>query len=99
MTTPTDEVLAGLPGDRPVVLLPVRLQTRWRTDGTRRELLVRIFPEELHVDSHEPELTEDELTWGRAYLERIVGAEPDVAATAWSELANRFGGPRAAWIV
>ncbi|MBM6406011.1 hypothetical protein JQN72_17345 [Phycicoccus sp. CSK15P-2] len=102
-TTPTDELLAGLPGDRPVVLLPVRLQTRWQTESGRRELLVRIYPEELHVDSHERELTADELSWGQTYLAAVDGADPDddggVVAAAWSVLANRFGGPRAAWVV
>lgn len=110
MTTPTPNLagtgdpLAELPGDRPVVLLPVRLQTRFRTENDRRELLVRIFPEELHVDSHEPGLTDDELRWGRAYLERTAGLAGEADAegaeeAAWTELADRFGAPRAAWIL
>ena len=53
------------PGDLPLVLLPVRLETRFFTlaNGTT-ELRVRVFPDKIHLDSHEPELTADEQTWG-----------------------------------
>ena len=57
------------PGDLPLVLLPVRLETRFFTlaDG-RRELRVRVFPDKIHFDSHEPDLTADEQTLGPALL-------------------------------
>ena len=58
---------AGLcPGDLPLVLLPVRLETRFFTlaSGTT-ELRVRVFPDKIHLDSHEPDLTADEQTWGQ----------------------------------
>jgi hypothetical protein len=95
-----DDPLTALGGERPVLLFPVRLETRFVTDGSRRELRVRVFPEELHTDTHEEELTDDELAWGRAFLERTAGSagERDKAA-AWAELADRFGAARAAWIL
>lgn len=95
-----DDPVTALSGDRPVVLFPVRLETRFVTDGSVRELRVRIFPEELHVDAHETELTDDEVHWGEAFLDRTSAAQTDdEAALAWTELADRFGAPRAAWIV
>ena len=58
------KLVAGAP--RPVVLFPVRLETRFfpQTDGTT-ELRVRVYPDTIHIDSHEPELTDDEVLWGR----------------------------------
>ncbi|EKU99427.1 hypothetical protein Lepto7375DRAFT_1469 [Leptolyngbya sp. PCC 7375] len=95
-----DDPLTALTGDCPIALFPVRLETRFIVESGRRELRVRIFPEELHVDTHEEALTNEELTWGQAYLERTADAnEERDKAVAWAELADRFGAPRAAWIV
>ena len=75
MTTLTEAQERALLGrfpapDVPAVLLPVRVETRFVTTGGRPELLVRIYPDEVHVDEHEPELTDDELAWGRAFWEQ-----------------------------
>ena len=86
---------------RPVLLLPVRLETRFfpLADGGS-ELRVRVYPDKVHIDSHEPELTADELTWGRHFWEQTWRAASDQerAKTAWRQLADRFDPPRAAWV-
>ena len=86
---------------RPVVLFPVRLETRFfpQADGSS-ELRVRVYPDKVHIDSHEPELTADELTWGQHFWEQTWRAATDEARakTAWQQLADRFDPPRAAWI-
>src|SRR5262249_32059908 len=52
------------PGDLPLVLLPVRLETRFFTlSGGATELRVRVFPDRIHIDSHERDLTAGEQTW------------------------------------
>jgi hypothetical protein len=47
----------------PAVLLPVRLETRF--SGT--QLLVRIYPDTIHLDTHEPALTDAEVAAARRY--------------------------------
>ena len=93
------------PGDLPLVLLPVRLETRFFTLASGiTELRVRVFPDKIHLDSHEPDLTADEQTWGQHYWEQnwragdIAADGAASAADAWRQLADRFGAGRAAWI-
>ena len=86
---------------RPLVLFPVRRgdallpANRWL-----RELRVRVYPDAIHVDSHEPELTAEEVTGAstsgsRPGARRTTNAR---ARAAWQQLADRFDPPRAAWI-
>lgn len=89
--------LTPLGTDLPIVLFPVRLETRF--DAARSVLRVRIYPDEIFADSHEPELTERELAAGQAYWQ-AVGRAPDEAGerAAWRQLVQGSSGPRAAWI-
>src|SRR5215216_5085352 len=105
-TTPgLDERLSFGPA-KPLVLFPVRLETRFfpQADGTV-ELRVRVYPDKIHIDSHEAKLTEDEVIWGKHFWEQIwrTGTANEPAAeerrkAAWRQLADRFDPPRAAWI-
>jgi hypothetical protein len=93
--TPEDGV-AHLDGRVPVALLPVRIETRFADGGAT--LHVRIFPEQVHVDSHEPELTDDEVAAASEYWRRRwKGA--DEARGAWEAVASRFRPTRARYIV
>src|SRR5262245_44437441 len=90
------------PGDLPLVLLPIRLETRFFTiAGGATELRVRIYPDKIHLDSHERDLTADEQMWGQHYWEQNwrAGTNKATWAEPWQQLADRFGAPRAAWIV
>ena len=101
---PTTSTMASqtlCPGTLPLMLFPVRLETRFfpQQDGST-ELRVRVYPDRIHVDTHQPELTTDERTWGAQYWQQdwAAGTNTDGRADAWSILASRFGPERAAWI-
>ena len=90
-----------LPSDVPLALLPVRLETRFfaQADGTQ-QLRIRVFPDQIHIDSHEPELSPAEVDAGRRFWELTWRAADDDERRrlAWQELADRFDPQRAAWI-
>ena len=79
--------VAALAGGVPVALLPVRLEARFVDD----ELRVRIFPDQIHLDSHEPELTADERDAGEAYWRaRFAAPDPDARPTSpWADAVRR----------
>jgi hypothetical protein len=88
--------------DVPLLMLPVRLETRFfpLPDGTNLELRVRVYPDQVHVDSHEPGLSQDELLWGQHFWQQIWRAGRNEAGErlAWQQLCDRFDAQRAAWI-
>ncbi|MGH9265529.1 MAG: hypothetical protein ACRD1D_12650, partial [Acidimicrobiales bacterium] len=93
-----ESTIASLDGQIPVALLPLRIETRFADGGAT--LHIRVFPDQIHVDAHEPELTEDERGDGRAYWERRWRApdDPEEARAAWVGLAAGRRPTRARWI-
>jgi hypothetical protein len=86
----------GLRIDVPLVLLPVRLETRFFGNS----LYVRIYPDAIHIDSHEPLLTEAEERVGRTYWKSVWRAATDVGRqeAAWEQLVGLVGATRATWV-
>ena len=97
----------------PILLLPVRLETRFVSRDDHPELWVRIYPDEIFADTHEPELTADEIAAGQKYWAdcwcpaRKDGSkgpptEDDLEAAerdCWRFLISRYRPSRSAWIV
>ncbi|MFD9428200.1 MULTISPECIES: hypothetical protein [unclassified Streptomyces] len=147
-------LLAGLDPEVPLVLMPVRLETRLRlgggtdtpgthgpetagrtaahdrkahghrthghdahrhgaggtaADGTAADtLLVRVFPDDIHVDSHEPLPTDGEVQEGRRYwrtvwragrAENADGDRARLLLAGWGQLTGTLGAERARWLV
>ena len=106
-------ILDGLPGytapqndferlrkDCALTLLPVRLETIFTGGDTPRLLRIRVFPDEVHIDSHDPRLTPEEKRAGAEFWRRLDTANGDadkeLAAHDW--LIELFTEPRAAFV-
>src|SRR5689334_11210577 len=92
------ELAAGLVGSTdPLALFPVRLETRFFDS----ELRIRVYPDKVHLDSHDPALSANEQPWGRRYweLQWQAGSDDTRLREAWRMLAGRLGPERAAWVV
>ena len=88
--------VARLSTEYPIVLLPVRIETRFDLPAApgKPVLRVRVYPDEIFADDFEKRLTRAEEAGGRAYW------APGAAQRAvWDDMASRFGGERAAWII
>src|SRR5215217_6762316 len=98
----SDATLAAL-DPVPLVLLPVRLETRYIGAPTApTELRVRVYPDQVHVDAHRPELTDGEVESATTYWRHRWLDGPDAASrqeAAWAELIRGVRAPRAAYIV
>lgn len=79
---------------RPLLLLPVRLETRFRrnADDKITHLRVRIFPDAIHNDTLRRTLDPNETIAGTAYR------NSDKSDAAWARLVESVGARRAAWI-
>ncbi len=104
----------ALEGDVPILLFPLRLETRYVRDALgRRELRVRIFPDAAQIQRHLQPLTEAEQEAGRAYwtarFDRLTVPQPPTtdeermrdqrAQALWAEMVRTLRAPRAAYVV
>lgn len=85
----------GLEGDQPIVLLPVRLETRYgrNRQGQPISLKVRIYPDELQVQRHVAALTAAEQDAAQHYWQARFAAQPprrvDEDDAAWAQRSQR----------
>ncbi|MFW5941899.1 MAG: hypothetical protein ACOCXI_08870 [Chloroflexota bacterium] len=102
-TNPVENV-GSLQDDCPILLFPLRLETRFkkvtREDETIDQLWVRVFPDEIAVNSFESDLSDAEVRNARAYwLARwAAGKDLDGNRGAWRSLAAAHGPGRAYWL-
>ncbi len=101
------QLVAELDDSIPFLLLPLRIETRFMRIEGRRELWVRVFPDDIAIHTHEKTLTREEADAGVAYWTEMnnLASVPESEAkdglnkAAWRMLAEPYGGARAGWIV
>jgi hypothetical protein len=93
-----DDEIARLGAEFPIALFPVRIETRFATSQQGAELRVRLYPDTILAETHDPLLTDRELAAGKAYWARA-WADQAEEAQAWRDLVSQTPAPRAAWIV
>jgi hypothetical protein len=91
------------PDATPLLFLPVRIETRFIDSAEQSELWLRIYPDQVQIDGHDPELSADELAAGTGYWNDLwLAGNPapsvDAVQAPWRGLVARLGAPRAAWI-
>ncbi len=85
--------VAKLEASAAIVLLPLRIETRFDGDV----LKVRVYPDEIFMDSHERALTLEEQAAARKYYEEL--NEKDNEQELWRDIVARFGVQRSAYIL
>jgi hypothetical protein len=106
LASPPQRLIEGLADDIPILLLPLRLETRFGEDDGAPVLRLRVFPDDASIAHHEEALTNEEVSAGGTYWrDRCrANAEPDarerdrIASGAWNVLAARRGAYRASWV-
>ncbi|MGQ0603865.1 MAG: hypothetical protein ACT4QE_19460 [Anaerolineales bacterium] len=96
------ERLRQWPDDSPILLLPLRLETRFKTDAAgQRQLWVRVYPDTCLIDTFDAALTEQEVTNAQAFWAGVwrAGGDEALERAAWRELVASHGSGRAGWIV
>jgi hypothetical protein len=102
------EAIVGTFTDQhPIVLLPVRIETKFARVGQGTELRVRIFPDDISIAAPPSAVTADERVAGETYWSARAAsrAQPGDAERrrdyegAWTTLATRHGAYRASYIV
>lgn len=103
--------LSQLSDDTPILLFPLRIETRFKTVALRdtptaallirHELWVRVYPDDIAVDAFEPLLSESEAKNAATYFTAIEAAGDDegLKRAAWRSLVASHGSGRAHWII
>lgn len=93
--------MGDLSGEIPILLFPLRVQTRFVDGPDGGSLRIRVYPDDISVQSHEPKLTRNEQTVGDQFWS-APQTKPDsetlTQTEIWRGMVGQFGPRRAAWI-
>ena len=93
--------IRNLSDDYPILLFPLRLETRFKKTNGQDQLWVRVFPDTCLIDSFEEALTEQEVTNAQIFWASVWHASGDEALerAAWRDLVASHGSGRSSWIL
>jgi hypothetical protein len=99
-TMTADDDLKRLPANAPFVMFPVRIETRFGTDPKNNNapvLRLRVYPDEIFLNTHETALTRDEIDAAKNYFTEAdsIQEQPE----HWRELIRGMSPERAAWVL
>jgi hypothetical protein len=95
-------MVGQLDGGIPILLVPLSIQTRFQNSPNGRTLLIRVYPDDISLERHEPRLSTSERAAGEAYWaapETSENPNAPVRRTLWRGIVSRFDLRRAAWIL
>jgi hypothetical protein len=100
LTDPRDGI-GNLDDSLPILLLPVRLETRFASTERGPELWVRIYPDDCSIDTFDATLSEAEIASAKLYWAGVweAGGIQEDERGAWRNLVASHGSGRAEWIV
>ncbi|MDH4335489.1 MAG: hypothetical protein OEW24_09620, partial [Chloroflexota bacterium] len=88
----------GLDAGVPVALFPIRLETRI-VAGDPTLLRIRVYPDQIHIDQHDPMLSEFESQLGAEYWSAQAKTRTETEQMElWTSLASTLGANRAAFV-
>ncbi len=87
---------ADLVDDSPLLLMPVRVETRYRLDRDPAQLLVRIYPDQIHIRHGIAPPTDAERVAVHEFWNDVHAGGEAARAAAWQRLSARTGHRRAA---
>ncbi len=87
--------MSGIDPQLPITMLPVRIETRFAGTAASPQLQVRLYPDDVHVDRHDPRLTSREVVAGKRYWTSVRAGS--AADQAWAQLLKDVGPTRAIW--
>ena len=99
---PLADPLAQIKESDPILLLPLRMETRFAKGGN--ELWVRVYPDDIAINNHEKSLTESEKKggmyyWNVLWKQSTATDFEEQKKKAWTQIVNHFGANRARWII
>lgn len=94
--------MGALDGRVPILLMPLRVQTRFDISPDGASILVRAYPDDISVQSHDHALTPAEALAGQSFWAAPTASDDPAIRTQreiFRGMATRYGIPRAAWIM